>query len=427
MDSTERPFDDLLSPISRSSFLRDYWNQRSLHIRGSAHKLTAVRIDRETAFAAIGAAEDPPDVKVQYITADGGHAEFAPPGRDRFALNHQFEAGLTICATDLGRRIPVVDRFARALERQLDHGSRVLASCYVSNVGKGFGLHFDSHPVMVLQCEGSKRWLHGATPAVQGPGHNAVASDMPALVEFVRERPWSNLHVPREQDLEESILHPGDVLYLPAGTWHRTYAEAPSVAWTFTVQQPSWFALLSAALWRQLGRDPVWRTAPQIQPDVASGDRWQQHPEARRVVAAKLRELQHWIGSLTEDDIVGALHPQPISATPALVAQSLVAIQPSDVLTAGPRDQLALITSADEAGQQVLQAYWGHDGVELPAACAPVIERAFAAGQFRAGDVAGWFAPGARPSWADTRAFLGSLVQLGALAPASTGVPPAGP
>src|ERR1041384_5099206 len=154
--NSNQPLDQLLAPVARTTFLSEYWDRRSLHIRGTADKLAALRFDRAALLSAIARAENPPEVKAQYITEEGVHAEFPLTCHDRYFLDQQFEAGLTICATDLGSRLPVVDDFARALARQFDLGGRLLTSCYLSPVGKGFGLHFDSNPVIVLQCEGSQ-------------------------------------------------------------------------------------------------------------------------------------------------------------------------------------------------------------------------------------------------------------------------------
>jgi ribosomal protein L16 Arg81 hydroxylase len=423
MDSRQRPLDQLLAPFSTSAFLRDHWDRQSLYIRGSDDKLAALRFDRAALFSAIAEADSPPETKAQYIDEHGVHAEFSITGHDPSFLNHQFQAGLTICARDLGRQLPAVDAFARALERQLDLGSSIMTSCYVSNIGKGFGLHFDSNPVIVLQCEGSKRWLYGQTPAVTGPGHNVVASHERDVVEFVRERPWSRLRIPREQDLDEATLRPGDVLYLPAGTWHRAYAEAPSTAWTFTLVQPSWFTLLDSLLWRRVRGDPVWRTSPPVGPDSGNGERWHERPEAREFIAARLAELRELIGLITVDDfaeIAGARTAPPADARPARAPAPL---QREDALMAGRREDLALVIRPGEDGRDVLAVFWGDDGVEVPAACEPIIERAFAAGRFVAGDVVGWFDAENRPTCADAQALLESLLALGMLSPAGDRFP----
>jgi ribosomal protein L16 Arg81 hydroxylase len=417
MEDQKRPLDALLAPISTEVFFRDHWDRQSLHIPGQGDKLSSLRFDPAALLAVIAAADRPPDTRAQYVDDAGVHAEFPVSGHDREFLNHQLQAGLTLCARDLGRHLPAVDAFSRALERQLDLAGRVVTSCYISPVGKGFGLHFDSNPVLVLQCEGSKRWRYGGTPAVLGPGHNVVASHLSDLVDFVRERPWARLHVPREQDLVESTLRPGDVLYLPAGTWHRAYADEVSTAWTFTLFQPSWFTLLSSVLRRRVDHDPAWRTFPPIGPGAAGGERWQERPETRQFIAAKLDELKQVVARLTVDDFdatTEAQTPRPVAAPSGARAP----IQPGDALVAGRREDLALFVRPGEDGGDALAVFWRGDGIEVPVACAAVIERAFAARRFLAGDVIDWFEAGSRPTWSDAQALLESCVALGALSPA---------
>src|ERR1044071_1087829 len=149
--NSNQPLDQLLAPVARTTFLSEYWDRRSLHIRGTADKLAALRFDRAALLSAIARAENPPEVKAQYITEEGVHAEFPLTCHDRYFLAQQFEAGRTVGPTAVGSALPVVDDFARALARQFDLGGRLLTSCYLSPVGKGFGLHFDSNPVIVLQ------------------------------------------------------------------------------------------------------------------------------------------------------------------------------------------------------------------------------------------------------------------------------------
>lgn len=411
----EQPLDQLLAPVSTATFLGDHWDRQSLYIRGNRDKLASLRFDRRTLFSVIASAESPPETRAQYIDEHGVHAELLVTGHDASFLEHQFQAGLTLCARDLGRLVPAVNAFARALERQFDLGASIMTSCYISNVGKGFGLHFDRNPVMVVQCEGSKRWLFGKTPAVFGPDFNVVASHEAELVDFVRQRPWARLHIPREQDLEEATLHPGDVLYLPAGTWHRAYAEAPSTAWTFTFVQSSWFTLLTSLLWRRLSHDPAWRNFPPVGPDSARGERWHERPRSRQFIAEKLRELDEVIGQITVDDFA-EIAPER-RASPVEVETESAPIQPGDVLSAGSREDLALVIRPGEDGPDVLAVYWGNDGIELPPSCEPVIVRAFAAGRFVAGDVVGWFDAATRPTWPYAQALLEALRRLGMLSP----------
>ncbi|MET0293941.1 MAG: cupin domain-containing protein [Phenylobacterium sp.] len=72
---------------------------------------------------------------------------------------------------------------------------------------QGFDVHWDDHDVFVVQVEGRKRWaLYGMTE--RAPTRRAAASE---------NRP--------QTPLEEVVLEPGDVLYLPRGYWHAAVGQ----------------------------------------------------------------------------------------------------------------------------------------------------------------------------------------------------------
>lgn len=105
-------------------------------------------------------------------------------------------------------------------------------TCYASPHGYGFGTHWDCQAVFVLQIEGSKCWRFSSKPDVQWPptllpGPNVVP-------ELMRRYSWLDVQFPdaREEQFNEQVLKPGDVLFLPAGTWHRARAIGYSLALT---------------------------------------------------------------------------------------------------------------------------------------------------------------------------------------------------
>jgi hypothetical protein len=71
---------------------------------------------------------------------------------------------------------------------------------------RGFGMHVDHHDVIVLQVEGKKQW-YGADPTFTDPlllpNHSGPEPKEPT---------WSE------------VVEPGDVMYVPRGTWHRAEA-----------------------------------------------------------------------------------------------------------------------------------------------------------------------------------------------------------
>lgn len=121
---------------------------------------------------------------------------------DVAALNAILRDGATLIIDAVNEASAPLDTLCAGL------ASGFLASCQANLYAcwgqtRGFDVHWDDHDVFVVQVEGRKRWtLYGANLA--HPTRAAPALDHP--------RP--------EQPLDEFVLEPGEVLYLPRGHWH---------------------------------------------------------------------------------------------------------------------------------------------------------------------------------------------------------------
>jgi hypothetical protein len=151
--------------------------------------------------------------------------DLVDPGRTLAA----FADGATIVLNSLHRWWPPLGRFCRELEDELGHP--VQANAYLTPAGaSGFAPHHDTHDVLVLQVEGTKRWT------VREP---LVASPL--------ERHRSDHEAAGAQPvLFDDELRPGDCLYLPRGFVHSAAAqEAASLHLTIGVlarTRQTWFA-----------------------------------------------------------------------------------------------------------------------------------------------------------------------------------------
>ncbi|MFJ9740113.1 cupin domain-containing protein [Streptomyces sp. NPDC101166] len=136
-------------------------------------------------------------------------------------------ASLVIDAVD--ELHPPVGRAAMGLERWLRTG--VQTNLYASwTPREGFGVHWDDHDVVVIQIDGSKRWkLYG--PTRTAPMYKDTDEPEP----------------PPEEPVEELVLRPGDLLYLPRGWWHSVAASEGehSLHLTFGIQTTTGAQLLS--------------------------------------------------------------------------------------------------------------------------------------------------------------------------------------
>lgn len=147
----------------------------------------------------------------RFTRGGGAGAEIADQVADDLVLA-ELAAGATLVLQGLHRVWPPVQDFAAALSSQLGHPVQVNA--YVTPPeSTAFDPHYDVHDVFVLQFAGRKRWrIH-----------------QPVFPSPLRQQPW-DLHkaaVAARADqpaLIETILEPGDALYLPRGFVHAASA-----------------------------------------------------------------------------------------------------------------------------------------------------------------------------------------------------------
>ncbi|MCH1868073.1 JmjC domain-containing protein [Nocardioides sp. CFH 31398] len=146
-----------------------------------------------------------------YTRSGGAGAEIADQVADDKLLA-ELAAGSTLVLQGLHRTWPPVVDLAGALARQLGHPVQVNAYLTPAQ-NTGFDPHYDVHDVFVLQFTGRKRWRIHA-PVVDAP---------------LRDQPWQDHRAAvaaraAEEPLIETVLEPGDVLYLPRGYLHSASA-----------------------------------------------------------------------------------------------------------------------------------------------------------------------------------------------------------
>lgn len=211
----------LLAPMGVEEFLGSHWEpQKPLYIPGHESKFRGL-LDRESFIAAITGM--PNDGKLQlrvgYTNPDDTGSAYGFFG-GREALEH-FERGATICATSLEHVEPRVRALRDALAAQWPSPDQLIVNCYYSPEGQGFGTHYDPQSVWVMQIEGRKRWFYSTERAVAFPSDGITAMEL---------RVNGSPQLKAAESMQEVELKPGDVLYLPPGTWHRAEARGDSLA-----------------------------------------------------------------------------------------------------------------------------------------------------------------------------------------------------
>src|SRR5262249_45003324 len=152
---------------------------------------------------------------------------------------------------------------ASGFRRRLHHAGKVYFNAYLSPAHRGFDVHFDSKSVFAIQVEGSKLWRYSVEPGVPHPPIGIVLSEKNNLRNFRLENPWAEIEPPKDSDLVETLLEPGDVLYIPPGAWHATSASGSghSLGLSLTCSPVNFAALAARALERVFSDRADWRRA----------------------------------------------------------------------------------------------------------------------------------------------------------------------
>ena len=125
----------------------------------------------------------------------------------------QLADGATLVLQALHRTWPPLVRFGSALAAELGHPVQINA--YITPPqNQGFSAHYDTHDVFVLQVAGTKRWtIH-----------------RPVLDDPLPDQGWDHRKAQvaaraTEKPLIDTLLAPGDTLYLPRGYLHSAVAQ----------------------------------------------------------------------------------------------------------------------------------------------------------------------------------------------------------
>jgi len=364
---------DLLAPMTPDEFIAGSWERAPLVIRG-AHDKFAELLDLDTFLAVISdprESEDGRAVRLKAGTQDarGDHVELAIVAAQ---VPQLVRAGMTIQAEDLDAHHPHFAALIADVRATLGIAAPMDVGAFLSPDGSGYGLHYDATAMWTLQVEGEKVWHYGTVPAVPFPPFNRVAT--------AAERTSIT-------DLAEVRLGPGDLLYLPPGTWHRARAVGRSLHASLTIRAADPFDLVRDAL-APLRDDARWRRMPNGDAARVAGE-----------LAERLAELRVAIAELSVERLAEAWQARvaprvaPIRRGEALARVASVRIVP------GTADALGL-----EVGGAVLAS--------LPAHAAGFLARLVETPRFSADDALGWDPD---YTWDDVEAVLRVLVELGIL------------
>ncbi len=221
----EMTFADILAPVLPDTFFAEYHGRKALHVPGNADKfaqvmswaklnallnMTAMWTSRSFEMALDGALLPARD----YCRPAVDHGSGAPSQQpDAARVTALLERGASLLLNDIDTFNPGLSAVAQALEQTLE--SRVQANLYCSAAERqAFSSHFDSHDVYAMHVEGEKLWR-----IYEGRLDNPVAH--PAF----KGQPQSFHENAKGKIAAEILLKPGDLLYIPRGTYHDALAR----------------------------------------------------------------------------------------------------------------------------------------------------------------------------------------------------------
>ena len=254
-----------LTNLSREEFARDVWARAALLTHRasdfsdlfSADDVDELISRRGLRTPFLRVAKDGATLPDSSFTSSGGVGATISDQLDDTALWRGFADGATLVLQALQRTWQPVADFSAKLSTELGHP--VQANAYVTPPqNQGFDDHYDVHDVFVLQIEGTKLWL------VHEPVHSDPLPDQPwtdhrsAVAQAAKGKPYI-----------DTVLEPGDVLYLPRGWLHGAQAQG-EVSIHLTLGIHSWTRY---ALAEQLARSAlaVLREDPQMRQTLPLG------------------------------------------------------------------------------------------------------------------------------------------------------------
>ena len=334
--STLQPALDRLIGIGVEEFACDYWGRQELLTpagaavggsgfgAGFSDLLDADAVDElvserglRTPFLRV--ARDGTTLGDATFTAPGGVGATIADQVSDDSLVRLFAEGATMVLQALHRVWPPVVTFCQRLAADLGHP--VQANAYVTPPqNQGFSNHYDVHDVFVLQISGEKRWV------IHEPVHPAP----------LRHQPWTDRRRSvekraAEEPVIDTVLRPGDSLYLPRGFLHAATALG-GVSTHLTLGVHSWTRyglaeqLVQLAL-RAVAEDPEARASLPVGVDLSDPS---DLAEDLEVIRGRLIDV---LRDADASALASALAPLARSAQRAAPIGPLHQLQAADELT----------------------------------------------------------------------------------------------
>ncbi|MDR6221442.1 JmjC domain-containing protein [Deinococcus soli (ex Cha et al. 2016)] len=233
-------------PVGLEGFEKRYWEQRPLLLTAGDRIGVDVLLSVPELEQILRTQKFQKDeVRLAQQGVEDRMERYLRPGSselDLGAVLQRHHQGATLILQAFDRRHSQLGAFCRALGRQF--GARTWANIYITPAqNQGFGAHYDTHDVLVLQVQGGKQWTVNAL---------AVPAPLPS-------QPYQESLV-QTPELFTTTLNEGDLLYLPRGFTHQAATNTSlSVHITIGLQTLTWADVLSQLVTEEVARNPAAR------------------------------------------------------------------------------------------------------------------------------------------------------------------------
>ncbi|HTW82715.1 MAG TPA: cupin domain-containing protein [Candidatus Sulfotelmatobacter sp.] len=420
-----------LAPVTPETFVREYFARKPLYVKGFPGKYAGF-FDRE----AFGRALAPGPVAPDYLRASFDQkTEAGTSGAPRAAGELRssafragldqavplFDAGATLCVSQIETRVTELAPFVAAIKRQLGFPGKVSFNAYLSPEGSGYNWHFDGRIASTLQIEGTKTWRFSNHPALTWPRANGSirADGTPQYADpSVSAQPWERLTPFDEDDVTEVLMEPGDLLILPAGVWHEACGgSGGSLALNLSFTPVSYTQLVGKLLDAALLPEAGWRGPAPVLPGATPGE---VDADGVAAISAQLARAAEVLQSLSGDAAAVVRLWQSFvqngtvaAAMPLAQAHVTTPVQPEQRLRV--RSDGNLTATLADGGRTLCLLIGTNRELELVGPAVHFVRRVLAAREFRAADAAQWSDNGAAYAWDDVQTLLTNLAKAGLL------------
>jgi bifunctional lysine-specific demethylase and histidyl-hydroxylase MINA len=395
-DEAQRTLEQFLSPLSIDEFLDRTLVGGFVRVEGSSSAARTGLLGPDPESILLGAHQLAPRLTFHSANPTGpapslegvtGPADF----QRRIAEFHARHYSVRF--PELRPLAPALDHLSRALEVLLHQP--VTASAFWSRGGMRAPVHYDDHDLLVVHLRGNKRWYVSSDPSELYNTWKGVGSAV------------------RDIGAHHTVdVKPGDLLYLPRGTWHSVDSDSGSLHVSIGFTPLTVREALIATVDHLSDLDRGWRATlgARLAFQLRGPGLEQLRPAVQQGAAALLAACQSpgFIDSALQwrsGRIIGSLRPLPQAAPPALALDSEL-----------EQGELAFCHLTASPERIDLSYPGGH--IYIHRGAQPAVEFMVNAPRFRVRDIPGEIGDDIRLSLAER------LVSIGLLRPATARLAP---